>query len=84
MTDRTQHCAGCYARQDEIDRLRAELAEAKANEREACALALEADGQLCDCFAHSEGECACGAWDDYKRITLDRAAQIVRERTDND
>jgi hypothetical protein len=28
MTDRTQHCAGCYERQAEIDRLRAELAEA--------------------------------------------------------
>lgn len=26
--------------------------------------------ETCDCFARSEGECACGAWDDYKRVDM--------------
>ena len=46
---------------------------------EAAAKALEADAQLCDCHAHSSGECTCGAWDDYKSITAARAIEIVRE-----
>ncbi len=29
---------------------------------------LRDDAAKCDCFAHSEGECACGAWSDYKRV----------------
>ena len=39
--------------------------------------ALEADAKLCDCFAHSEGECACGAWCEWKSITSARAVEIV-------
>ena len=31
---------------------------------------LRAENGTCDCFARSEGECACGAWDDYKRVAL--------------
>ena len=49
---------------------------------EASAKALEADAQLCDCHARSEGECAWGAWDDNKSITSARAVQIVRELKD--
>lgn len=44
----------------------------------AAARALEADAQLCDCFARSEGECACGAWSDYKTVPMERAVEIVR------
>jgi len=45
---------------------------------EAAANALEADAKKCDCFARNEGECGCGAWDDYKSITSERAVDIVR------
>ena len=45
---------------------------------EAAAKALEADAKLCDCAALEANECACGAWDDYKSITSDRAIEIVR------
>lgn len=45
---------------------------------QACVWALEADAKLCDCAALEANECACGAWDDYKSITSDRAVEIVR------
>ena len=45
---------------------------------EAAAKALEDDAKKCDCFARMEVECACGAWDDYKSITSERAVDIVR------
>ena len=45
---------------------------------EECAKALEADAIKCDCAALEEGECACGAWNDYKTITSARAVEIVR------
>jgi hypothetical protein len=37
-------------------------------ERAAIVAWLRDDATKCDCFAHSEGECACGAWSDYKRV----------------
>jgi len=46
---------------------------------EAAANALEADAEQCDCFAREEGECACGAWCEWKSITSDKAVKIVRE-----
>ncbi len=45
---------------------------------EEAAKALEADAGKCDCFARMEIECACGAWDDNKSITSQRAIEIVR------
>lgn len=45
---------------------------------EECAKALEADARLCDCFARMEVECGCGAWDDNKTITSERAIGIIR------
>ncbi len=48
---------------------------------EAAAKTLEDDAQLCDCSAHSEGECACGAWCEWKSITSARAVEIVRNLT---
>lgn len=50
---------------------------------EAAAKALEDDAQLCDCHARSEGECACGAWSDYKTVPMERAVDIVRALSDN-
>lgn len=45
---------------------------------EEAARALEADAQLCDCHAHDEGECACGAWCEWKTVPMHRAVEIVR------
>ena len=45
---------------------------------EECANALEADAKKCDCFARMEIECGCGAWDDNKTITSERAIEIIR------
>jgi len=45
---------------------------------EAAAKALEADAKKCDCFARMEVECGCGAWDDNKSITSQRAIELVR------
>ena len=38
----------------------------------------------CDCFARSETECACGAWDDYKTWPLERTAQEIARRFGKD
>ena len=46
---------------------------------EAAVKALEADARLCDCSAYEEGECACGAWCEWKSIPSARAVEIVRE-----
>jgi hypothetical protein len=45
---------------------------------EAAANALEADARLCDCAALEDGECACGAWHEWKSISSARAIEIVR------
>jgi hypothetical protein len=45
---------------------------------EEAAKALEADAMNCDCHARMEVECGCGAWDDNKSITSQRAIEIVR------
>jgi len=45
---------------------------------EAAAKAMEADAMLCDCNARSEGECACGAWDDWKTVPVQRMVELVR------
>lgn len=51
-------------------------AAAKA-ERDRIVAWLRCDNSLCDCFAHGEGECACGGWSDYKtRPLLDIANDI--------
>jgi hypothetical protein len=44
---------------------------------DAAVKALEEDSGLCDCFARSEGECACGAWSGYKTVPLERAVDII-------
>lgn len=48
---------------------------------------LRAEAQLCDCHAHEQGECACGAWDtepgerSYKRANIEDLADAI-ERGD--
>lgn len=49
---------------------------------EAAVKALEADAMKCDCAAREEGECACGAWCEWKSITSDKAVKIVRALKD--
>lgn len=38
---------------------------------------LRKENSLCDCYARSEGECGCGAWDDYKQWPLERTADAI-------
>lgn len=40
------------------------------------ALLREENGQ-CDCFAREEGECACGAWDDSKTMSVARLIEAI-------
>ena len=40
--------------------------------------ALQDDAKMCDCSAWEEGECACGAWCEWKTIPSHRAVEIVR------
>ena len=46
-------------------------------EREAIVAWLRADNSRCDCFARSEGECACGGWDGYKSRPLIQIADDI-------
>jgi hypothetical protein len=48
----------------------AHTAAAVAAERERAVAWLRDDAQLCDCAAHSDSECACGAWDDWKTVAM--------------
>jgi hypothetical protein len=50
-----------------IEKLKA-VRDAALGERAAIVAWLRDDAATCDCFARSEGECACGAWSDYKRV----------------
>lgn len=66
------------------------IAEAFAAHRQAAfnagleraAVILEEDAKLCDCFARAEGECACGAWDDYKTAPIERMVDLIRAEKD--
>ena len=48
-----------------------------------CAKALEDDATKCDCAAFSASECNCGSWEDWKRITSVRAAEIIMALAEN-
>lgn len=48
------------------------FARHRLTEREAVIAWLKRENGLCDCFARSEGECGCGAWQDYKTVPLER------------
>lgn len=38
---------------------------------------LRSENGACDCFAREAGECACGAWDDYKTMPLLAVADMI-------
>ena len=38
---------------------------------------LKSENGQCDCSARSEGECACGAWYDYKTWPLERVWEWI-------
>ena len=38
---------------------------------------IKAENELCDCYARSAGECACGAWDGNKSWPFDRFANAI-------
>lgn len=39
----------------------------------------EDDAQLCDCHAHSEDECCCGAWCEWKTVPMHRVVESIRD-----
>lgn len=59
------------------------LADAKAQgareEREKVVRWLKRENERCDCFAHSESECACGAWSDYKLVQPVTLATAIKK-----
>ena len=44
---------------------------------EAAAKWAKADAQVCDCDAHSESECACGAWCEWKTVPMHRVIEAL-------
>jgi len=54
------------------------IQSALAAQAEEIAKWLERDASQCDCFAREANECACGAWDDYKRVSPRDLAQALR------
>ncbi len=67
----------------EVDALRAErdaaLAQGVAMGIEAAVQWAKDDAKICDCSAHSEGECACGAWCEWKTVPMVWVAQNLAE-----
>lgn len=60
-----------------------------ASERAAVVKWLREESKVCDCFARSQGECVCGAWDDDKtaRINpiidaIERGAHLQPQKED--
>jgi len=63
-----------------VSRTTADLAGYERGQRETVARIvawLRKENGLCDCHARSEGECGCGAWDDYKQWPLERTADAI-------
>jgi len=48
-----------------------------ADERAKIVAWLKSEAQKCDCFARDEGECACGAWNDYKTVPMERIIDAI-------
>lgn len=66
------------------DQHRRDIALIKADRQQAVAAevaqivaGLKSENGQCDCSARSEGECACGAWDDYKTWPLERVWEWI-------
>lgn len=55
--------------------IRAENVCAAIKMREACVKWAKADAKVCDCSAHSESECACGAWCEWKTVPMHRVIE---------
>lgn len=54
-----------------------EIQQAVAAEVAQIVAGLKSENGQCDCSARSEGECACGAWDDYKTWPLERVWEWI-------
>jgi len=46
---------------------------------EAAAQWAKDDAKTCDCDAHSESECACGAWCEWKTVPMHHVVQAIRD-----
>jgi hypothetical protein len=53
------------------------IAEGERRATAAIVAWLRVDNGRCDCSARSEGECACGAWSDYKQLPLEVIADRI-------
>lgn len=76
LSGRADHHAEPWA----IHRITADLAGYELGQRETVERIvawLRKENSLCDCYARSEGECGCGAWDDYKQWPLERTADAI-------
>ncbi len=63
---------------DELARHRiAALEEARGDQVARVVEWLRKENGLCDCHAHSETECGCGAWDDWKTKPLLEIADAI-------
>ena len=63
-----------YIRQEDMDQA---FARHRMEERASIVAWLKKENGLCDCFARSESEGACGAWDDYKTVPIERIWQAI-------
>ena len=57
--------------------IKADRQQAVAAEVAQIVAGLKSENGQCDCSARSEGECACGAWDDYKTWPLERVWEWI-------
>lgn len=56
-----------------MDKAQAAIAAIEADRAELVAEIvawLREEAKLCNCYARSSSECACGAWDDWKTVAL--------------
>lgn len=49
----------------------------RADERKRVVNWLRKEAILCDCHAHNETECACGAWYDNKRVDISTIIEAI-------
>lgn len=55
----------------------------RREERAAIIKKVTDDAGQCDCSAREEGECACGAWCDWKMVPMYRVIEIINGEVPN-
>ena len=72
------------ALQAEVARLREEKDAATQEAERRIVEWLREEAMLCDCFAREESECACGAWDDYKQVSISTIIDAIEQGAHHD